>query len=78
MATNIGKLKTETMKFKNFILFSFITLSAVPVSAQEVYSINVNRLCADIVEIPYASDNFTDEEWEQFKNCVNFTKQYQE
>lgn len=31
---------------------------------------SINRYCADYVGIPYASDNFTDEEWEQFKDCV--------
>lgn len=29
----------------------------------------VNRVCAYIVGIPYASDNFSDEEWERFKLC---------
>jgi hypothetical protein len=59
------------------ILFLALLLPT-PVSSQEVYSINVNRFCADIVNIPYASDNFTDEEWEQFKTCLKFMKQYQQ
>jgi len=46
--------------------------------AQEVYSINVNKLCATIVEIPYASDNFSDEEWEEFKQCLQFVEQFKE
>jgi hypothetical protein len=29
----------------------------------------VNRFCAYVVGIPYASDNFTDEEWERFTFC---------
>lgn len=29
----------------------------------------VNRVCAYIVGIPYASDNFSDAEWERFKLC---------
>ncbi len=29
----------------------------------------VNRQCAYIVGIPYASDNFTDEEWSRFILC---------
>jgi hypothetical protein len=29
----------------------------------------VNKICAYIVGIPYASDNFSDEEWERFKFC---------
>jgi hypothetical protein len=59
-------------------LLSLALLLPAPVSAQEVYSININRVCAAIVQIPYASDNFTDEEWEQFKTCLKFMKQYEE
>jgi len=29
----------------------------------------VNKMCSYLVGIPYASDNFTDEEWERFKVC---------
>jgi hypothetical protein len=58
-------------------LMSLALLLPAPVSAQEVYSININRVCAAIVQIPYASDNFTDEEWEQFKTCLSFMKQYE-
>jgi hypothetical protein len=47
------------------------------VSAREVYSININRVCAAIVQIPYASSNFTDEEWEQFKQCLKFLAEYE-
>jgi hypothetical protein len=58
------------------ILFLALLLPT-PVSSQEVYSINVNRFCADIVNIPYASDNFTDDEWEKFKSCVNYVKYFE-
>ena len=37
----------------------------VPVEKSEV----VNRFCSEVVGIPYASDNFTDEEWERFVYC---------
>lgn len=30
------------------------------------------KFCADVVGIPYASDNFTDKEWEQFQKCMTF------
>ena len=52
-------------------------LLPIPVSAQEIYSINVNRLCAEVVGIPYASDNFSDEDWKQFKSCVRYVKDFQ-
>lgn len=58
-------------------LLTFMLLLPTSVSAQEVYSININRLCAAIVEIPYASDNFSDKEWEQFQNCLMYVKQFQ-
>jgi hypothetical protein len=58
-------------------LLSLMLLLPTSLSAQEVYKININRVCAAIVQIPYASDNFTDMEWEQFKTCVKFMKQYE-
>jgi hypothetical protein len=39
-------------------------------------TINVNRVCAAIVDIPYASDNFTDEEFEKWKDCVSYLRQF--
>jgi hypothetical protein len=30
---------------------------------------DVNKVCAYLVGIPYASDNFSDKEWERFKHC---------
>lgn len=59
-------------------LLPLLFLLPLPVSAQEVYSINVNRFCAAMVNIPYASDNFTDEEWKQFQHCVKYVKQFRE
>ncbi len=58
-------------------LIALLLLLPTSVSAQEVYSINVNRLCAEVVGIPYASDDFSDEDWEQFKSCVNYVKDFQ-
>lgn len=46
--------------------------------AQEVIPININRVCSAIVNIPYASDNFTDEEWKQFKECLAFMRYFSE
>jgi len=46
-----------------------------PVNA-EMITVNVNRVCAAIVDIPYASDNFTDEEWEKFKNCRDYLRRF--
>jgi hypothetical protein len=39
-------------------------------------TLNVNRLCAAIVGIPYASDNFSDAEFQKFKKCLQFVRQF--
>ena len=31
---------------------------------------SIRRHCAAVVGIPYASDNFTEEEWYRFVGCV--------
>ena len=42
-----------------------------PASANEMMiTVNVNRVCAAIVGIPYASDNFSRNDWERFKECA--------
>jgi hypothetical protein len=48
---------------------------AFPAQA-EMITVNVNRVCAAIVNIPYASDNFTDKEWEHFKECRSYLRQF--
>ena len=48
------------------------------VSAQEVYPINVNRLCSAIIGIPYESDNFNDKKREEFKECLEFVKYFKD
>lgn len=30
---------------------------------------DINRFCSYVVGIPYASDNFTDDEWARFVYC---------
>lgn len=49
----------------------------VPFSAKaEMVTVNLNRVCAAIVGIPYASDNFTDGEWEDFKECRDYLRRF--
>ena len=84
MVMSIGRLISEIIleknwyvkSMKNLFVFPIIFFTNLPVLAQEVYSININRACASAVDIPYASDNFTDEEWQQFKDCLIFIKQF--
>ena len=49
-------------------MFELALLAGVaftPVEGSE----SINMFCAEVVGIPYASDNFTDEEWERFVYC---------
>lgn len=43
-----------------------LELMAAAVISQADYSEQVNRFCAYVVGIPYASDNFNNEEWDRF------------
>ena len=49
-----------------FILLSFFLVQQSKAQSHEE---TINRFCARVVGIPYASDDFTDEEWERFKYC---------
>lgn len=60
---------------KSLLLTFTLILTTAPVYSQELYIININKICAELVGIPYASDNFTDEEWEQFKTCLRYMKE---
>jgi hypothetical protein len=51
-----------------------IELLASAVIASSNQSEQINRFCAYVVGIPYASDNFTDEEWGRFKFCKEYLK----
>ena len=48
-----------------------------PASANEMMiTVNVNRVCAALVGIPDATDNFSDAEFQQFKQCLRFVRQF--
>lgn len=62
---------------KTTIVLSSIFLICIPVSAEDMMiRVNVNRVCAKIVGIPYASDNFSNAEWQKFKQCTLFMRQF--
>ena len=63
---------------KKLLLLISLILFTTPSYSQELYTININKVCSAIVGIPYASDNFSDKEWQQFKKCLKFMKNYQE
>ena len=54
-------------------------LLASTLSASQAHTIqkkeDVNKVCAYIVGIPYASDNFTDNEWNRFVLCKDILNQ---
>lgn len=43
-------------------------LAAALISSEQP-SEEINKFCAYVVGIPYASDNFSDEEWHRFVFC---------
>jgi negative regulator of sigma E activity len=45
-----------------FLIATTVTISPMMDEA-------INRMCANRVGIPYASDNFTDKEWQKFQMC---------
>ena len=59
------------------IVFLLPVLFCQAAGANEMMvTLNVNRLCAAIVGIPYASDNFSDAEFQKFKQCLRFVRQF--
>jgi hypothetical protein len=46
-----------------------LELIASALIASSNRSEDVNKFCAYVVGIPYASDNFNDEEWNRFVYC---------
>jgi hypothetical protein len=51
------------------IEFALATALSTVVANSQPDSEKVNRFCAYLVGIPYASDNFTDAEYERFLVC---------
>ena len=56
-------------------MITALTLAAafnLPISEYQSMSVPVPvaKYCAKLVGIPYASDNFSPQEWERFTDCV--------
>ena len=62
---------------KKLLIAVAVAFATTPAHANDmmVY-VNVNRLCASIVNIPYASDNFSDAEWKKFQKCVKYVRTF--
>jgi len=67
------KVTKRNRKFLNiafFVEFIVLTLAIIATAkASPNNNENVNKFCAYVVGIPYASDNFSDEEWVRFQYC---------
>jgi hypothetical protein len=61
---------------KHLLALLIIPFATPTLASDMMITINVNRVCADIVNIPYASDNFSDEEFEKWKECVSYFRQF--
>jgi hypothetical protein len=50
-------------------MFTLIVSSMIAVQPPYPPTESINKFCAYVTGIPYASDNFTNEEWERFSFC---------
>ena len=44
----------------------------------EMIMVNVNRVCASIINVPYESNKFTKEESEKFEGCRDYLRQFKD
>ena len=56
----------------NFLAFVFGLVLVLPTDhfTMEKVPESILKYCANLVNVPYASDNLTDEEWMRFKDCA--------
>ena len=52
------------------MMFSFLLATVTAFQDPHVAPESIQRHCAAVIGIPYASDNFSEEEWWQFVGCV--------
>ena len=52
------------------MMLSFILATVTGFQDPYVAPEYLQRHCAAVVGIPYASDNFTEEEWHQYMECI--------
>lgn len=59
-----------------FALPFLFAATTAPTLSSEIVTFNANKACASIIGIPYASDNFSQEEYKQFIACVKTMKYF--
>lgn len=70
MKLQVTKRNRKFLNIAFFVEFIVLTLAIIATAkATPNNNENVNKFCAYVVGIPYASDNFTDEEWKRFQYC---------
>lgn len=55
-----------------------LPLLTPPSAKAETVTVNADKLCSVVVGIPYASDNFSDKEWQNFLQCKDFLRSFSE
>ena len=55
-------------------MFELALISLLSAPTQLEASEAINQFCAEVVGIPYASDNFSDEQWTRFVYCREHIK----
>jgi hypothetical protein len=72
---NVTKQNRKWLHLGFALEFILLSVFMPSLSKATTYEESVNQFCAYVVGIPYASDNFTDEEWKRFKFCRDTLKQ---
>jgi hypothetical protein len=72
---NVTKQNRKWLHLGFALEFILLGVFMPSLSKATTYEESVNQFCAYVVGIPYASDNFTDEEWKRFEFCRDTLKQ---
>lgn len=75
MNLQVSKSNRKLLHLGFAIEFILLGVFLASKSHATTYEEHINRQCSYVVGIPYASDNFSDEEWERFKYCRNMMHQ---
>ena len=72
---NVTKQNRKWLHLGFALEFILLGVFMPSLSKATTYEESVNQFCAYVVGIPYASDNFSDEEWKRFEFCRDTLKQ---
>lgn len=63
---------------KTLAAFALLSSFAPAFATEETITINVDRVCSNLVGVPYATDSLSDAKWQEFTNCRNYLRSYSE